>query len=113
MNDYKVLHLSRQGAFWRMDDEHALLFISMVCLYFRKDEELGNLNYDKLNYLELDYQELCKNYMIFGTYFASPEKLWLVVVPGYLHSIYEDSLKMRLCVNQSGKEHIIDVCIRP
>jgi hypothetical protein len=92
----------------------ALAFIEMVCLIFKKNEELKNIKQDNIKFLEIDYMELTRNFTLFSFYSPSPDVLWLIIItePNFFWAESEDFLMMNLCLNQAGEERMVRVCVR-
>jgi len=109
MENYKILHLSKQGSYWRMKKEDGICFIDDICRHFNKSDHLQSLEYDKVLYVEVNIQNLFSFENLFDKYFLSSD-YFLMVLSGFgkFISCGKSLLNFRLCIEQDGIPVILD-----
>lgn len=75
------IYLDRQNAFWRMDSNMFIQFMSHVSDYFGINNKDTGLNMDRVQYAEISGEDLTTVSAIFGGY--SPDENRILLVPVY------------------------------
>ncbi len=113
MEKFAPLYLHKEGSLWRMDGDTMVRFTNHICRYFKKDDELRDLSYDRVVYAETDYNEIVDCCMVFGGYFKTPDTLLLApVYPVYFWTETGDKITLILCVEKGGIQTLTTICIR-
>ena len=110
MDTKEFLHAHRvSDNWWRMKKSDGVCIIDYICRYFKENDHLQSLEYDKILYVEVHIQDLLYFEDLFDKYFLSSDYFLMALSDYRKFMPYgKRRLKLRLCVEQGGIPVILD-----